>query len=126
VEDSNHLVVAELLGLVGAAVPDLHRAGAVLALGDLALELQVLERVVLCANRQPVLVRMLWHTSGERPRRQRPLVLQAQVPVQPTRVVLLDHEASLGRLPAAAPFRLRGLLEVALLLVGAKPVGHAP
>jgi hypothetical protein len=41
-------------------------------------------------------------------------------------MVLLDDEASLALLFALPPLRLRGLLEVALLLVRAEPVGHAP
>ena len=54
VEGDDHLVVAELLGLVGAGVPDLHRAGAVLALRDVAREVEVLERVVLDVDREVV------------------------------------------------------------------------
>ena len=45
--------------LVGAVVPDRHRPGAVLALRDLALEVEVLERVVLGADRPAVLLRVL-------------------------------------------------------------------
>ena len=54
VEGDHHLVVAELVQLVGPAVPDAHRPGAVVALRDLALELEVLERVVLRAHREVV------------------------------------------------------------------------
>src|SRR5437764_657771 len=46
-EGADHLVVAELFRLVGAAVPDLHVAGAVLSRRYVPLELKVLERVVL-------------------------------------------------------------------------------
>ena len=99
VERRDHLVVAELLGLVGAAVPDLHRPGAVLALGDLALEVEVLERVVLGVHGEPVLVGVLRDPARQRPRDQHAVVLQPQVPVQVAGVVLLDHEAAL---PAAA------------------------
>src|SRR3954454_15971363 len=45
VEGGDDLVIAPLLRGVGAAVPDRHRPGAVLALGDLAVEVEVLERV---------------------------------------------------------------------------------
>ena len=41
-----------LQAVVGAAIPDRHRAGAVLALWDLALEVEVLERVVLGVRRR--------------------------------------------------------------------------
>ena len=69
VEGRDHLVVAELLGLVGAAVPDGHRPGAVLALRDLAVELEVLERVVLGAHGEPVLVGVLRARRAAAPRR---------------------------------------------------------
>ena len=126
VEGRYHLVVAELLRLEGAAIPDEHRAGAVLALWNLALELEVLERVVLGPHGEAVLVRVLRHAARKRPRRKRAVVLEAQIPVEAASVVLLHHEAGLVRLPARAPLRLRGLLEVALRLVGAEPVGHDP
>ena len=102
-EGRDHLVVAELLRLVGAAVPDEHRAGAVLALRDLALELEVLERVVLGVHGEPVLVRVLRHAARKRPRGERAVVLEAQVPVQAAGVVLLDHEAGLAATSRAAP-----------------------
>jgi hypothetical protein len=124
VEGGDHLVLAELLGLVGAAVPDGHRPGAVLALRDLAVELEVLERVVLRSHRQPVLGRVLGHAARQRPRRQRALVLETQIPVEAARAVLLDDEARGVLRPAPLALRLRALLEVALRLVGAEPVGH--
>ena len=43
---------------VGARVPDLHQAAAVLAAWDLALEVEVRERVVLGAHGEPVLARV--------------------------------------------------------------------
>ena len=69
VEGDDHLVVAELLGLVGAAVPDLHRARPVAALRDLAVEVEVLERVVLGAHRQAVLLRVASGCPSGAPRR---------------------------------------------------------
>ena len=51
VEGDDHLVVAKLVAVVGAHVPDLHAAGAVAAGGDLALEVDVAERVVLDVDR---------------------------------------------------------------------------
>jgi len=44
--------------LVGAGVPDDHRAGAVFALGDAALELEVVERVVLGLDGEPLVARV--------------------------------------------------------------------
>jgi hypothetical protein len=54
VEGDHHLRVAELVLLVRAAVPDRHRPGAVLPGRDRALELEVLERVVLGAHGQVI------------------------------------------------------------------------
>jgi hypothetical protein len=51
VEDDDHLVGAPLLADVGAAVPDPDLAGAVVACRDLALEVDVLERMVLNVDR---------------------------------------------------------------------------
>ena len=54
VEADHDLAALPLLGLVGARVPDPHRAAAVLALRDLAREVDVLERVVLGVDGEPV------------------------------------------------------------------------
>ena len=53
--------------LVRAAVPDLDRARAVLALRDLALELRVLERVVLDVDGEVLLARLERHALRHRP-----------------------------------------------------------
>ena len=66
--------------------------GAVLALRNFSGELEVLERVVLGADRETVLLRVLRDPVRDRPRRERPVVLEPQVPVQPRRVVLLNDE----------------------------------
>ena len=118
VEDRDDLVLAELLGLEGPAVPDPHLAGAVLALGDVALELEVLERVVLGVDCEAVLLGVLRDAARERERDERSVVLQPQVPVEPAGVVLLDHEAVAlrGLLSLAAP-RLGRPVERALALV---------
>ena len=92
VEGDHHLVLAPLVGLVGPAVPDLHRARAVLALRDVAVEVEVLERVVLGADREVVAAGVRRDALGHRPRGQRAVALEPQVPVQGPRVVLLDDE----------------------------------
>ena len=56
VQDDHHLPVRPLLRLVRAAVPDLHRASAVLPLRDLAGEVDVVERVILDVNGEVVLL----------------------------------------------------------------------
>src|SRR6185503_17726417 len=53
--DREAAVLLLLDELVGALVPDLHRAGAVLPLRDLALEGRVLERMVLDVDRKMLL-----------------------------------------------------------------------
>ncbi len=60
-------------------------------------------------------------------------MLQAQIPVQAPRAVLVDHEAGvlllllllLGAHPATAPRRLGRLLEVPFALVATELAGHA-
>ena len=93
--------------LVGAAVPDLHLAGAVLALRDLAGEVDVVERVVLDVHREVVALGVGRDALRHRPRDQHAVALEAQVPVQVAGVVLLHHEALARRCrpapPSAAP-----------------------
>ena len=57
------------------------------------MEVEVLERVVLGADRDAVVARRRRDAVGERPRGEHAVVLQPQVPVQARRVVLLDDEA---------------------------------
>ena len=78
--------------LVGAAVPDLHRAGAVLALRNLALERRILERVVLDVHGEPSRSGLQRQALRDRPAGERAVPLQPQVVVEPARVVALDDE----------------------------------
>ena len=110
-EGDDDLGVLELLGLVCARVPDLHRARAVLARRDLAVEVDVLERVVLGVDGEPILVRIAWHPARQRPRHQDAVALQAQVPMQAPRVVLLDHEARATSSVSRGAGRLRRRVE---------------
>src|SRR6185437_93572 len=100
--------------LVGAPVPDLHRPRAVLALGYLAMEVHVLERMVLRPHGQVVFLGRLRQALGHGPRGQHAVALQAQVPVQARRRVLVHDEA--GRRIAPLP-RTRLLLR-RLLVAG--------
>ena len=75
-----------------AAVPDHHRAAAVLALRDDALELGVLDRVVLDLHREPLDRRIERRTLRHRPREQHALPLEPEVVVERGRAVLLDDE----------------------------------
>src|SRR5690349_9130677 len=101
---------------VGAGVPHDHLAGAVLALGDHALEVAVGERVVFGRHGEPLLARVERRPLRYRPRLEHAVGLEPEVVVQARRRVLLDHEARLAA-PSPAPaasVRLRGLGEVAL------------
>src|SRR5205807_1601831 len=81
-----------LQALERAAVPDRDLPRAVLALRYLPGELEVLERMVLGRRREAVLARVEGDPVRHRPRREHAVVLEAQVPVQPPRVMLVDHE----------------------------------
>ena len=99
----------------GAAVPDHHRAAAVLALRDGALEVVVFDRMILDVDGEPLVARHEARAARHRPAHHHAVELEPQVVVQPRRGVLLDDEAGCpcaARLPAA---RLRGDAEVALL-----------
>ena len=95
------------------SIPDLDRAAAVLALGDLAREGRVVERVVLDVDGERLLPRLERDALGHSPRGERAVAFETEVVVEPARVVALDDEDR----PAAgrrAAERLRRLLRVAL------------
>src|SRR4029079_4264511 len=89
----------------------------VLALGDLALEAGVVERVVLDVDGEIALAGFERHALLHRPREKHPVALEANSLVEPARVVSLDDEDLALRPLRPAPERLRGLLLVALALV---------
>ena len=93
VEGDDHLVVAELVAVVGARVPDLHLAGAVAAGGDLTREVDVAERMVLDVDGEVVALRIVRDALGHRPGDEHAVALESQIPVQAARVVLLHDEA---------------------------------
>src|SRR3984893_3090267 len=120
VEVDDPLVGFELLEVVRSRVPDGHRSRAVGPARDLPVEVDVLERVILRVHREMVGLGQLWDAAWDRPRQQHPVVLEAQVPVQATGVVLVHHESALrgGASPAAAgSTRLRCPVEVTLRAV---------
>jgi hypothetical protein len=83
-----------------APVPQLHRAAAVLALGDGALEIAIVERVVLDLDGQALVVRITRGPARHGPGLEDAVELEAEVVVQAGRVVALDHETPLrGRRP---------------------------
>ena len=122
VEGDLDLLLLPQVGLERALVPDRHGARPVLAGRDLAVEVQVLERMVLGVDRQPVVGGVGGDPVGDRPRGQDAIVLEPQVPVQPRGVVLLDDEPRLARRRRRLARGLAGLLEVALGAVGVQLV----
>ena len=117
VEPDGQAAVGLLLDeLVRAVVPDLDRAGAVVALRDLARERRVLERMILDVNGEVLLARLERHAFRHGPGGEHAVALEAEVVVQAPRVVPLHDEDRC--LAAALPAkRFRRLLAVALALV---------
>ena len=93
VQRDDHLVVAQLLGFVGAGVPDASSSPRRTALRDVAAEREVLHRVVLGAHREVVRLVQQRDALGHRPRPEHAVVLEAEVPVETAGVVLLHDEA---------------------------------
>ena len=102
--------------VVGPAVPDLDRAGAVVPLRDLTLEGRVLERVVFDVHGEVLGARVHRHAFRHGPAREHALALEAKVVVKPAGIVPLDDEDRPFRAPAplAAGERLRCRLRIAL------------
>ena len=97
------------------AIPHLHGAAAVLALRNRAFEVAVVERMIFHLDGQAFVRRIHRRPLGHRPRLEDAVQLQAQIPMQMTRGMLLDHEAPMLRgqhLARAA--RLLGLGEIPL------------
>ena len=124
-ESDLDLVLGPLVGIERAAVPDPDRAGAVLAGWNVALKLEVLDRVVLGPHREPVVLGVGRDPVRHRPRGERAVVLEPQIPVKPPCVMLVDHEALLAGRPRPGALRLWRGLEAALAAIGLElVVGH--
>src|SRR5262245_8653578 len=117
--------LVDLQGLPGAPVPDDHVTPAVLALGDHALEVVVLDRVILGPGRHPPLQRLERRAARDRPADQHAIDLEPEVVVETRRAVALDHEPGLAGSRSGRGARGLGrLAEVPLSLVGVER--HAP
>src|SRR3990172_6632944 len=91
-------------GLPRAAVPHHDGPGAVAALGDDPLEVAILEGVVVHPHGEPLVGRVHRGPLRHRPRLEDPAQLEAEVPVQPRSLVLVDDEAtSAPAYPGHAP-----------------------
>ncbi len=124
VQRDDDLVVAHLVRVVGAAVPDAHRPAAVFASGDVALELEVLEGMILGVHREMVPLRVGRDPARDGPRQEDPVVLQPKVPVHAARVMLLHHEPSAGLAVLRRTGGLRRRLEVPLRPVPVETLAH--
>jgi hypothetical protein len=96
-----------------AAVPELDRAATILPFGDGALEVAIVERMILDLHREPPVVGIERWSLGDRPGLEHAVELKPEVVMQPPRVVLLDDEApALGRNDPVVATGLGGLGEV--------------
>src|SRR5262249_35611476 len=104
-----------------AAGPDHYRATSIFALGDYALELAVLERMVLCHNRETLLCRIQARALGHGPALAHAVMLTAEIEMGAARRMRPDTGA-VARLFVPLRRRLRSLAEIALGAVGRKRV----
>ena len=107
------------LGVPLAAIPDHHRAAAILALRDGTLEVVVFDRMILDLHRQPLLAGDQAWSASDGPALHYAVELEPQVVVEAAGGVLLDDElvALAARLRAA---RLRCHVELAFAVVDLK------
>ena len=105
--------VIGLLGAEGPPVPDDHVAGAVFALRNDSLKVQILDRVILGALREAPPIGIERRAARHSPADQHAADLQAQVVMEPGGAVTLDHEPA-APLPWWTGGRLRRSREVAL------------
>ena len=124
--------VVGLVGLPRAGVPHDDVAAAVLAVRDDALEVDVLDRVILDVDRQAPCLRVERRAVGHSPARQHPVHLEAQVVVPAAGAVPLHDEPqglAAGLVSAGFGCWLRGARrlgsagKVAFRLVGDQAVG---
>ncbi len=101
------LGITPLLQLVVTAIPDADVAATVLARLDVTLEAAVLDRVIFGVHGKVIRLGVLRDALRQRPGDQDAVVLKPEIPVQGTRMVLLDDEGrptpalSLPRAPGA-------------------------
>ena len=100
-------------------VPDDHGPRPVVPLGNHALEVRVLDRMVLDVHGEPLLGRVERGALRHRPGEQHAAPFEPQVVVEPARGVLLHHEQARA-VGALGPERLRSAVGVALGAIGAQ------
>src|SRR5262249_37051304 len=112
-------------GFPGAAIPQKDGAAAVLSFGDDALEIAVVEGVILDMHRQPFVPRIEARSFRDRPAFEDAFELESKIVMEPRSAVLLHDERPMpfARLFGHLARGLRSLLEVALAPILAKPHG---
>ena len=80
------------LGDPAPAIPQHHRPAAIFARGDGALEVGIIERMILGAHRKPLVGGVNRGAARDRPALEYAVHFEAEVPVQPAGVMLLDDE----------------------------------
>src|ERR1039458_3089811 len=99
-----------------AHIPHDHGSGAVVVLGNVALEIEIRNGMILHVHRQPLVRRIERRPLRHRPRFQHAFHLQAEVVVQPRRIVHL-HDKPIPRLRRHFRRRLRRLLKPSFPLI---------
>ncbi len=125
-QDDHDLAVREFLGVVRPAVPDQDLARAVVAGRNVAVEVDVVERVILDVDREVILLGVGRDAFGHRPGHENAALLEPEIPMQAARVVLLhDEPRRLGLLARDLGARFGCLFEIAFGLVLGKFLGHS-
>ena len=93
--------------IIVAAIPDHDSAAAVVALRDHALEILVIDRVILDLDREMFFAPLPGDALGHGPGFQNAVHLQPEIVVQPARVMFLNDEARRARDPLRPRLFLR-------------------
>ena len=111
--------IGTVLGRPETAVPHLDRAAAILAHGNDALEVTVVERVVFHFDGQALVGRIEGRSLGDRPGLEDSVGLEPQIVMKASGVMLLDDVAQPVRAwRGVAAARLARHVEIPLRLVG--------
>ena len=94
-----HVVLSRLPQLkdVSALVPDLDSPSPIFSLRNGSFEVEIAQRVVGHLHRQSLDSRLCRRTLWHSPALQYPIQLQPEIPMESSRVMLLNHEAEATR-----------------------------
>src|SRR5438552_8654870 len=82
---------------IRALVPHLDSPSPIFSLGNCSLEVEIAQRMVGHLHRQSLDARLCRRTLWHSPALQYPIQLQPEIPVESSRVMLLNHEAKATR-----------------------------